>query len=416
MRASAKVRDQVASRVAARTALLCLMNAERHKHGLRPLAENPRLREAALGHARWMVRNRYFSHFRPGGVDLVARLRAVKYIPRSGGWLVGENIGYGLPRRSSPADQVRFWMASPAHRANILNPRFRAAGLGIWSGTPRNSCPQGRHLRDRLRLAPLGDDAPVRRLLTIPISHYCEKARWALERAGLDYAEERHVQGVHILVARRAGGRETVPVLIADEGVFNESEDILRYADRHLPEERGCSRPTTAGERGGGAQPLARRGARAGRAAAHVRAHARPARSRCSGKQPGRAAPGRVARYAALWPLATRLAGRRLGLGAARTTRTTPRACYAAFDAIAERLSDGRPRLCGERFTAADLTFACLASSVLVPPEYGVRLPQPDELPEHIARDVRGFREHPAGRLRARAVPNRAPGRRVAQA
>ena len=34
---------------------------------------------------------------------------------------------------------------------------------------------------------------------------------------------------------------------------------------------------------------------------------------------------------------------------------------------------------------------------MVVPPEYGVTLPQPDELPEHIARDVRGFREHPAG-------------------
>ena len=27
------------------------------------------------------------------------------------------------------------------------------------------------------------------RLLTIPISHYCEKARWALERAGIDPLE-----------------------------------------------------------------------------------------------------------------------------------------------------------------------------------------------------------------------------------
>ena len=78
----------------------------------------------------------------------------------------------------------------------------------------------------------------MRRLLTIPISHFCEKARWALERAGLDYAEERHVQGVHIIVARRAGGGETVPVLIADEGVLHESEDILRYADEHLDEEQ----------------------------------------------------------------------------------------------------------------------------------------------------------------------------------
>ena len=143
VKAAATVHDKVASRLAARTALLCLLNRERHKHGLAPLTENPRLHEAALGHARWMVRERYFSHFRPGGVDLVARLRAVRYIPGSGSWLVGENIGYGLPRRSSPADQVRYWMASPAHRANILNPRFRAAGLGIFSGTPRNSIPKG---------------------------------------------------------------------------------------------------------------------------------------------------------------------------------------------------------------------------------------------------------------------------------
>jgi uncharacterized protein YkwD len=83
-----------------------------------------------------MVSHRNFSHYRPGGPDLVGRLRNVHYIPRSGSWLVGENIGYGLTRRSSPSQQVRFWMASPPHRANILNPRFHAAGLGIWSGTP----------------------------------------------------------------------------------------------------------------------------------------------------------------------------------------------------------------------------------------------------------------------------------------
>ena len=135
--ASATVHDKAESREQARAALLCLLNVERRKQGIRPLAENLRLRAAALEHARWMVRNRNFSHYRPGGPDLVGRLRKVNYIPRSGSWLVGENIGYGLPRRSSPADQVRFWMTSPMHRANILNPRFQAAGLGIFSGTPR---------------------------------------------------------------------------------------------------------------------------------------------------------------------------------------------------------------------------------------------------------------------------------------
>ena len=73
------------------------------------------------------------------------------------------------------------------------------------------------------------------RLVTIPISHYCEKARWALERAGIPYREERHVQGIHRVAARRAGGGHTVPVLVTPEGALGESEDILRWVDGRTP-------------------------------------------------------------------------------------------------------------------------------------------------------------------------------------
>jgi len=44
----------------------------------------------------------------------------------------------------------------------------------------------------------------VPRLITIPINHFCEKARWALDRAAIAYREERHVQGIHQIAARRA--------------------------------------------------------------------------------------------------------------------------------------------------------------------------------------------------------------------
>ena len=52
-----------------------------------------------------------------------------------------------------------------------------------------------------------GDDALKRGCITIPISHYCEKARWALDRAGVAYVEERHVQGISVFArgARAAG-------------------------------------------------------------------------------------------------------------------------------------------------------------------------------------------------------------------
>src|SRR5207248_9019436 len=78
-------------------------------------------------------------------------------------------------------------------------------------------------------------DPGALRLITIPISHYCEKARWALERCGLPYREQRHVQGIHRIAARRAGGGQTVPVLVTAQGAIGESEQILMWADDRTP-------------------------------------------------------------------------------------------------------------------------------------------------------------------------------------
>src|SRR3954452_15607873 len=84
-----------------------------------------------------------------------------------------------------------------------------------------------------IRRTDMADQERPHRMITIPISHYCEKARWALDRAGIAYREERHVQIVHRVASRRAGGGGTVPVLVTAEGAFTQSADILAYADRH---------------------------------------------------------------------------------------------------------------------------------------------------------------------------------------
>ena len=82
---------------------------------------------------------------------------------------------------------------------------------------------------------------------------------------------------------------------------------------------------------------------------------------------------------------------------------------FAELDHVAELLADGRPYLCGERFGAADLTFAVLSASVLVPPRYGVPLPQPERLAAPMAALVRRARAHPAGRYALRLFDGHRP-------
>ena len=96
------------------------------------------------------------------------------------------------------------------------------------------------------------------------------------------------------------------------------------------------------------------------------------------------------------YPVVTRVIDRFLDITPATAAQSEAQV-RTVFDTVATRLSDGRPYLCGDRFTAADLTFAALAASVLMPPEYGVPLPQPEELPVAMAAVVREFRAHPAG-------------------
>jgi len=125
-----------ASKRALVRATLCVLNAERARHRLRPLRLNHKLSRAAQRHSRAMARKRFFSHNSLGGASFVDRIRRTGYLAGARSWTVGENIAYGSGRRSTPRSIGSAWMNSPPHRANILSGSFHAIGIGIASGTP----------------------------------------------------------------------------------------------------------------------------------------------------------------------------------------------------------------------------------------------------------------------------------------
>jgi uncharacterized protein YkwD len=63
-------------------------------------------------------------------------MRAAGYIGPQAGYEIGENIGWGTLWLATPHAIVAAWMASPGHRANILEARFRDTGIGVSPHPP----------------------------------------------------------------------------------------------------------------------------------------------------------------------------------------------------------------------------------------------------------------------------------------
>jgi glutathione S-transferase len=238
---------------------------------------------------------------------------------------------------------------------------------------------------------------PTPRLITMPISHYCEKARWGLDRAGVRYHEERHVQGIHRLMAKRAGGGATVPVLVAGNDVLGESREILAWTDERLPDPSRLL-PTQPAERVE-VERLCRRFddvlGPSGRRLIYVHMFSQRKLALDFNNAGIPAWENRLARGG--WPLFERLISRVLDISPGCEVRDET-TVFGELDHVAQLLGDGRPYLCGERFTAADLTFAALSAPVVVPHEYGTPLPQPELMAPSTAALVTRAREHPAGR------------------
>jgi glutathione S-transferase len=238
-------------------------------------------------------------------------------------------------------------------------------------------------------------------LVTIPFSHFCEKARWSLEAAGVPFVEEGHCPVLHRPAVKKAGGRGSVPVLVVDGGrAIDDSPLIVEYADARAAPGRKLWPEGRARDEG-----LALERELDREYAPHVRRfvyfHFLPRRDITLGLF-GIDTPRRehgIARVA--FPVFRLLMRRFMRVHEAGVRRSED-AMSRTFDAIAARLRDGRPYLLGDRFSAADIAFASFAAPMVHPPEHPkVRVEAVDFPPAYTAA-VRAAQEHPAGQFARR--------------
>jgi len=120
-----------------RVAVVCLVNRERIRRHEAPLRWSGRITRAAQLHTESMAFGDYFGHIGPAGSTPPARLRQAGYIYSPDlGYEIGENLGWGTLSLGTPAAMLAAWMASPGHRANILDAGFRDTGVGVSPNVP----------------------------------------------------------------------------------------------------------------------------------------------------------------------------------------------------------------------------------------------------------------------------------------
>ncbi len=230
------------------------------------------------------------------------------------------------------------------------------------------------------------------RLITLPLSHYCEKVRWALERQDVPFREEGHVPLVHAFYSWPTSGFKSraLPMLADDNAVIWDSTRCLHYLqERHgatwlyAPKEAAGLEEWFDEELG----PNSRR---------FVYFHGLSDTKAMLGVLEQNVPSYEAKLASALFPLIRAAMRKEMNIHEAPAARSLTQV-NAVFEAVSARLQDGRPYLCGDAFSAADLTFAALAAPVLLPQNYGVKLPPMSAVPPTLRTQIERFRSTLAG-------------------
>ena len=250
-------------------------------------------------------------------------------------------------------------------------------------------------------------DQPI--LYVFNISHYCEKARWALDHCGIAYRVQHVMPGRHRQIARKLGARGgSVPFFDVGDQVIVGSSAIIDWAETH----RANDAPSLAGSDPEQVRAIEKR--LDDIAGVHVR---RFFYSDALTENPKSVRPifsnglpfwQRLSVIVA-WPKMVALMKKMMDLGPAQReeSRAIVDAEVAWLDSL---LDDGRPFLTGSEFTRADLTAAALLAPIVDPKEHPVH--GLITLPTNVAATMQAWAERPSLRMVREAYASRRNCRR----
>ena len=234
--------------------------------------------------------------------------------------------------------------------------------------------------------------SPASKLYVFAISHYCEKARWALDHFGIAYRLQHTVPGLNRVIAKRLGAAAgSLPFLAAADGVIAGSGAIIDWGESR----RAPGRASLAGSDPVEVLTLERRLDQV--AGVHIRryyysdallsdpASVRPIFSRDLALLPRLAVtPG----WGKIVP--KMIAG--MDLGPAQGVHSRER-LLGELDWLDGLLADGRAYLTGDTFTRADLTAASLLAPLVNPPQHPTYAGL--AMPPALEADIAGWRTRP---------------------
>lgn len=262
------------------------------------------------------------------------------------------------------------------------------------------------------------------RLITIPVSHYCEKTRWALARSQVLFVEECHMPPFHRFATRQIGkrsksdpipqteqnmspinrfivrqvGGQTVPVLITETAILRSSDEILNYIDAISPDELKLY-PINPDDRqqvdelvhifDSVLAPAVRLWAYS-----YIMSQSHLVQPLWCKNVPW----FERLLFPVMFPWLRSNVTQMYDINDASIV-AADESIGQIFEMVGSLLADGRSYLVGGRFTAADLAFVTLAAAVVLAPEYGIKLPEIGQLPDRMATRIEQFQQMPAGKF-----------------